>query len=103
MHVAHSFTLPGPIGRIWAEEIPQLALSDGHDYLTHALFAVSAAFKVLRSPNDIHTDQWGIYHYGKCLELFRTLNFYDQMLNPCAALATTILLAWYEVLLPDKC
>jgi hypothetical protein len=100
MHVAHSFTFSGPIGRTWAEGIPQMALSDGYDYLTHALLAVSAAFRVLHGPNDINTGQLGIFHYGECLKLLGTLNFDDQSLNPCAALATTILLAWYEVLLP---
>jgi hypothetical protein len=95
--VAQFLTLPGPIGRIWGDRIPQLAMSGGNEYLTFALLAVSAAFRVYRSPHDFDAQRLGMENYGGCLQRLRGLNIDDPNINPCAALATTILLAWYEV------
>jgi Fungal specific transcription factor domain len=97
--IAEFLTLPGPVGRTWRDRIPQLAMSRGNEYLTFALLAVSAAFRVYRSPNDFDAQRLGMENYGACLQRLRGLNIDDPNINPCAALATTILLAWYEVLI----
>jgi Fungal specific transcription factor domain len=96
--VARSLTLPGPIGRAWEDRIPQLALSSGNAYLIHAVLAVSAAFRVYRSPNDIDNRRLGFLNYGESVKcLGQSLACDGASIDSCTALATAILLTWYEV------
>lgn len=95
--VAHSFTLLGPVARTWSDRIPQLAVAGDNLYLFHALLAVSAAARVSRCPADFESLNQSNIQYGRCLSMLRNLDMKAPGTNASAALATTMLLCWYEV------
>ena len=96
--LAHTLSLPGAIGRIWSDGVPQLAFEgDQHVYLVHALLAAAAAHKVSKNPNDIQSQRRGQEHYVQSLALLQTLDLTTCETHVSAALATVMLLTWYEV------
>jgi hypothetical protein len=96
--LAHTLSLPGAIGRTWADGVPRLAFGGDHVYLVHALLAVSAAHRVSKDPTDLQTKQRGQHHYMMCLSILKTLDLNTCETHASAALAAVMLLTWYESL-----
>jgi Fungal specific transcription factor domain len=98
MVLARTLSLPGAIGRTWEEGVPQLAFEGEHIYLIHAILASAAAHKVSRNPTDIQSYNRGYFHYTRSTQLLNSLDLTARESNPAAALATQLLLVWYESL-----
>ena len=95
--LAHTLSLPGAIGRTWADGVPRLAFGGDHEYLVHALLAMAAAHKASQNPADIQSRERGQLHYGQSLALLQKLDLKSGELHASAALAAVMLLTWYEV------
>ena len=95
--LAHTLSLPGTIGRTWADGVPRLAFGGDHEYLVHALLAIAAAHKASRDHTDMQSRERGQLHYGQSLALLQKLDLKSGELHASAALATVMLLTWYEV------
>jgi Fungal specific transcription factor domain len=95
--LAHTLSLPGAIGRTWADGVPRLAFGGDHEYLVHALLAMAAAHKASQNPSDIQSRERGQLHYGQSLALLQKLDLKSGELHASAALAAVMLLTWYEV------
>lgn len=95
--LAHTLSLPGAIGRTWSDGVPQLAFEGDHIFLVHALLAAAAAHKVLINPKDVQSQRRGHEHYVQSLTLLQTLDLNSCESHASAALATVMLLTWYEV------
>jgi len=95
--LAHTLSLPGAIGRTWADGVPRLAFGGDHEYLVHALLAMAAAHKANQNPADIESRERGHLHYGQSLALLQKLDLKSGELHASAALAAVMLLTWYEV------
>jgi Fungal specific transcription factor domain len=95
--LAHSLTLSGAIGRAWSNGVPQLAFGGNHMYLVHALLAISAAHKVAKDPADLDSQRLAQEHYLQSLLALQALDLHANDSNAAAALATIMLLTWYEV------
>ena len=96
--LAHTLSLPGAIGRTWSDGVPRLAFDGEHVYLVHALLAAAAAHKVSKDPTDTQSYHRGQMHYSQSIGFLKTLDLNSCETNTSAALATVMLLIWYEVL-----
>ena len=96
--LAHTLSLPGAIGRTWSDGVPRLAFDEDHAYLVHALLAAAAAHKVSKNPNDTQSYLRGQSHYNQSIGLMKSLHLETLESNTAAALATVMLLIWYESL-----
>jgi len=96
--LAHTLSLPGALSRTWSDGVPQLAFEgDQHIYLVHALLAASAAHRVFKNRADVQTQRRGQEHYIQSLAILKTLDLTTSDSHAAAALATVMLLTWYEV------
>jgi hypothetical protein len=96
--LAHTFSIPGAIGRTWSDGVPRLAFDGDHAFLIHAILAAAAAHKVSKNPGDIVSYQRGQMHYNESIGLLKSLDSKSFEDNTPAALATVMLLVWYESL-----
>lgn len=96
--LSHTLSLPGAIGRTWSDGVPRLAFDGDHAYLIHALLAAAAAHKVSRNTDDTQLHDRGQMHYNQSIGLLKSLDPKTLEDNTSAALATVMLLIWYESL-----
>ena len=96
--LANTLSLPGAIGRTWSDGVPRLAFDGDHAYLIHAILATAAAHKVSKNPEDTQSQQRGQMHYSQSIGYLKSLDLKTIESHTAAALATVMLLVWYESL-----